>query len=73
MHTVRRTSPKIDAPSAGAARRYVFVMNLLLLAHKPPVGYTTGDQVAIGLAWIGIIVIAVVIMAVSSVRPPRLS
>lgn len=47
-------------------------MDLLLLAPKP-IGYTTGDQVAIGLAWIGIIVIAAVILAVSSVRPPRLS
>ena len=46
-------------------------MNLLLLAPKP-IGYTTGDNVAVVLVWFGIIVIAAIIMLVSSVRPPRL-
>jgi hypothetical protein len=44
-----------------------------LLSLLAPVGYTTGDRWAIGGAWVGILVIAAVLLVISSLRPPRLS
>jgi hypothetical protein len=47
------------------------MMQLVLWAV--PIGYTTADRWLTGIAWVGIMVIAAVVLVASSVRPPRLS